>query len=128
VASRALSCARRVWGRSFHVAGAQIDVQRVHFGLVPWLKAERCDVENLSKGCVSIECRFAMVPGESTELSLRVPGEHGPIALKGEVTWCKRARYGGYRVGARFAPYGESHGRNSRASLAALRALEAKHA
>jgi hypothetical protein len=119
---------QRIACRSFHVSGAQIDVQRVLFGLVPWLKAERCDVENVSKGGVSFECRLAMVPGESIEVSLRVPGERGPIALKGEVTWCKRARYGGYRVGARFAPYGESQGRNSRAALAALRALEAKHA
>jgi hypothetical protein len=119
---------QRIACRSFHVSGAQVDVQRVLFGLVPWLRAERCDVENVSKGGVSFESRLAMVPGESVELSLRVPGESGALSLKGEVTWCKRARYGGYRVGARFAPYGEAHGRNSRQALEALRALEAKHA
>jgi hypothetical protein len=119
---------QRIACRSFHVSGAQLDVQRVLFGVVPWLKAERCDVENVSKGGASFECRFAMVPGESVELSLRVPGERGALAIKGEVTWCKRARYGGYRVGARFAPYGAAHGRNPREVLEALRALEAKHA
>lgn len=119
---------QRIACRSFHVTGAQVDVQRVLFGIVPWLKAERCEVENVSKGGVSFESRMAMVAGESIELSLRVPGERGAIAVKGEVTWCKRARYGGYRVGARFAPYGESSGRNPREVLEALRALEAKHA
>jgi hypothetical protein len=119
---------QRIACRSFHVSGAQVDVQRVLFGIVPWLKAERCDVENVSKGGVAFESRMAMVAGETIELSLRVPGEHGPIAIKGEVTWCKRARYGGYRVGARFAPYGEANGRNPRQVLEALRALEAKHA
>lgn len=119
---------QRIACRSFHVSGAQVDVQRVLFGIVPWLKAERCEVENVSKGGVSFECRFAMVPGEAIELSLRVPGERAPIALKGEVTWCKRDRGGEYRIGARFAPYGESHGRNPRAALDAIRSLEAKHA
>lgn len=119
---------QRIACRSFHISGAQVDVQRVLFGLLPWLSAERCEVENVSKGGVSFECRFAMAAGESVELQLRVPGERGPIALKAEVSWCKRTRYGGYRIGARFAPYGESAGRNSRAALAALRALEAKHA
>lgn len=119
---------QRIACRSFHVSGAQVDVQRVLFGIVPWLKAERCEVENVSKGGVAFESRMAMVAGETIELSLRVPGERGAIAIKGEVTWCKRARYGGYRVGARFAPYGEAHGRNPREVLETLRALEAKHA
>jgi hypothetical protein len=119
---------QRIACRSFHVPGAQIDVQRVLFGILPWLSAERCEVENVSKGGVAFECRFSMMAGESIELQLRVPGERGPIALKGEVTWCKRARYGGYRIGARFAPYGEKQRSNPRTALAALRTLEAKHA
>src|SRR5690349_4714483 len=82
---------QRIACRSFHISGAQLDVQRVLFGLLPWLSAERCDVENVSKGGVAFECRFAMVAGETLELQLRVPGERGPIALKAEVTWCKRA-------------------------------------
>ena len=118
---------QRIACRSFHVAGAQVDVQRVLFGLLPWLSAERCDVENVSKGGVAFECRLPMMAGEKIEIKLRVPGERGPIALKGEITWCKRARYGGYRVGARFAQYGEGVGSNPRSALAALRALEAKH-
>ena len=119
---------QRIACRSFHVAGAQVDVQRVLFGLLPWLSAERCDVENVSKGGVAFECRFPMVPGEKIEIQLRVPGQRGPIAFKGEVSWSKRARDGGYRIGARFAQYGEGHGSNPRSTLAALRALEAKHA
>jgi hypothetical protein len=119
---------QRIACRSFHVPGAQVDVQRVLFGILPWMSAERCDVENVSKGGVAFECRFAIAAGESIELQLRVPGERGPITLKGEVTWCKRARYGGYRVGARFAQYGESQRSNPRTALVALRTLEAKHA
>lgn len=119
---------QRIACRSFHVPGAQVDVTRVLFGILPWLSAERCDVENVSKGGVAFECRFSMLAGESLELQLRVPGERGPITLKGEVTWCKRARYGGYRIGARFAPYGETQRSNPRAALATLRTLEAKHA
>jgi len=124
----AQAAVQRIACRSFHVPGAQLDVQRVLFGILPWLSAERCEVENVSKGGVAFECRFSMLAGESVELQLRVPGERGPIVLKGEVTWCKRARYGGYRVGARFAPYGETQRSNPRAALAALRMLEAKHA
>src|SRR5687768_18498014 len=52
---------QRIACRSFHVSGAQVDVQRVLFGIVPWLKAERCDVENVSKGGVTFECRYSMV-------------------------------------------------------------------
>jgi hypothetical protein len=126
--AQAARAVQRIACRSFHVPGAQVDVTRVLFGILPWLSAERCDVENVSKGGVAFECRMAMTAGESIELQLRVPGERGPITLKGEVTWCKRARYGGYRIGARFAPYGETQRSNPRAALAALRALEAKHA
>lgn len=126
--AHAHAAVQRIACRSFHVPGAQVDVTRVLFGIVPWLSAERCDVENVSKGGVAFECRFAMLAGESIALQLRVPGESGPITLKGEVTWCKRARYGGYRIGARFAPYGETQRSNPRAALAALRTLEAKHA
>jgi hypothetical protein len=119
---------RRIACRSFHVSGAQVDVQRVLFGVVPWLKAERCDVENLSKGGITFECRFGMVEGESVELQLSVPGERQVITLKGTVRWSKRARYGGHRIGIQFAPFGASNGRNPRAVLDALRAIEAKHA
>jgi len=126
--AHARAAMQRIACRSFHVPGAQVDVTRVLFGILPWLSAERCDVENVSKGGVAFECRFAMLAGESLELQLRVPGEPGPITLKGEVTWCKRARYGGYRIGARFAPYGEAQRSNPRAALTALRTLEAKHA
>jgi hypothetical protein len=119
---------QRIACRSFHVSGAQIDVQRVLFGIVPWLKAERCDVENVSKGGVTFECRFGMVEGESVELQLRVPGEPEVITLKGQVRWSKRARFGGHRIGIQFAPFGAALNRNPRAALDALRAIEAKHA
>lgn len=126
--ARASASIQRVACRSFHVSGAQVDVQRVLFGILPWLSAERCDVENVSKGGVSFESRLLMHRGESVELKLRVPGEREPVSLKGEVRWCKRARYGGYRVGVQFAPYGSSARRNPRSALQALRAIEAKHA
>ena len=125
--AHAAAALRRIACQSFHVAGAQVDVQRVLFGVVPWLKAERCDVENMSKGGVTFECRFGMAEGESVELQLRVPGECDAITLKGQVRWSKRARYGGYRIGIQFAPFGASVGRNPRAVLDALRAIEAKH-
>lgn len=126
--AEAAAALQRIACRSFHVSGAQVDVQRVLFGVVPWLKAERCDVENVSKGGVTFECRFAMVEGESVELQLRVPGERDAITLKGHVRWSKRARYGGHRIGIQFAPFGSSLGRNPRAALDALRSIEAKHA
>ena len=107
---------QRIACRSFYVSGAQVDVQRVLFGIVPWLKAERCDVENVSKGGVTFECRYAMTRGESVEVVLRVPGEREPLTLKGEVRWSKRARYGGHRIGIQFAPFGR-HGRNPRSVL-----------
>jgi len=119
---------QRIACRSFQVSGAQADVQRVLFGLVPWLSAERCEVESISKGGLTFESRLAMSHGESVELKLRVPGQRAPLLIKGEVRWCKRARYGGHRVGVQFAAYGASAGRNSRSVLVALRALEAKHA
>jgi hypothetical protein len=117
----------RVKCRSFFVAGAELDLQRVLFGILPWMTAERCGVDNLSKGGVAFECRFALAVGESVNLSLRVPGQREPIELKGEVRWCKRARYGGYRAGVRFAPFGESSGLNPRSALQALRAIEKAH-
>lgn len=123
--ARALQRAACRW---FHVAGAQVDVQRVLFGVLPWFRSERCDVEDLSKGGVIFECRFPMVPRESIDLELRVPGERGPLALKGAVRWCKRARYGGYRIGVQLAPYGAGPDQNPRSALDALRAIEAKHA
>jgi hypothetical protein len=128
IAQAQAAALRRIACRSFHVSGAQVDVQRVLFGVVPWLKAERCDVENVSKGGVTFECRFGMVEGESVELQLRVPGEPEVITLKGQVRWSKRARYGGHRIGIQFAPFGATLGRNPRAALDALRAIEAKHA
>jgi len=128
VAQAAHAAQQRIACRSFHVSGAQVDVQRVLFGIVPWLKAERCEVENVSKGGVTFECRYAMVRGESVEVVLRVPGEREPLTLKGEVRWSKRARYGGHRIGIQFAPFGSTVGRNPRSVLQALRAIESKHA
>ena len=49
---------QRVACRSFQVNGAQVDVQRVLFGLVPWLATERCDVESISKGVVDLRDIF----------------------------------------------------------------------
>jgi hypothetical protein len=117
----------RVKCRSFFVAGAELDLQRVLFGILPWMSAERCGVDNLSKGGVGFECRFALAVGETVHLSLRVPGQREPIELKGEVRWCKRARYGGYRAGVRFAAFGESSGLNPRSALEALRTIEKSH-
>jgi hypothetical protein len=118
---------QRIACRSFHVSGARVDVQRVLFGIVTWLAAERCDVVCMSKGGATFESRLAMSHGESVDLKLRVPGEREPLALKGEVRSCKRSRYGGYRISVQFAAYGASSGRNPRSALVALRAIEAKH-
>jgi hypothetical protein len=118
----------RVACRSFRVAGAEVDIQRVLFGLLPWMKVSSCDVDNVSKGGMAFECRFGLAPGETLEMQLWVPGFAEPIALKGEVRWCKRARYGtGHRVGVQFAPFGSSASMNTRAALTALRALESNH-
>lgn len=117
----------RIKCRTFFVAGAELDLQRVLFGILPWMTATRCGVDNLSKGGVGFECRFALQEGETVHMSLRVPGQREVIELKGQVRWCKRARYGGYRVGVKFAAFGESSGLNPRSALEALRSIEKSH-
>lgn len=116
----------RIPCRTFRIGGAELDVSRVLFGLLPWMTATSCDVENISKGGIGFECRFALTPGETLHMKLWVPGEAEAITLKGEVRWCKRARYGtGHRVGVQFAPFGSSGHMNPRRALDALRSLEA---
>jgi Tfp pilus assembly protein PilZ len=113
--------------RSFRVSGAEIDVTRMFLGLVAWSSADGCDVVNLSKGGLCFESSRAFAIGEQLELMLWIPDRREPIALKGNVRWCKTTAYGGTTVGVQFATFGTKRGHNAVEALEVLRELEANH-
>ncbi|HEX4355838.1 MAG TPA: PilZ domain-containing protein, partial [Polyangiales bacterium] len=113
----------------FEVDGAVANVVPLGIrGLWFRMRAQTCDVVNLSKGGVAIESSVELARGQRVTVHLDVPDSLEPLTLHGTVRWSRRGRHSKYcTIGIQFDPFGRDE-ENSSSALDALRGLEVRYA